>query len=152
MAYFLPFTPSIITVSLFLVDLCTGSIDKMVIVWNLLSGEPLQTLVGHSDRVCFLHVYEPTQLLRSRRGSSSDASSGKMNFMYIHAIDAMHITLTADLSTNMLPQCHCIIHLNKDHLRPHSSILCFSAVAMTTSASSGKIPCTRQRPCRYEMP
>lgn len=32
----------------------TGSIDKRVIVWSLLTGEKLQTLVGHVDRVCFL--------------------------------------------------------------------------------------------------
>lgn len=32
----------------------TGSIDRIVIVWSLLTGERLQTLVGHTDRVCFL--------------------------------------------------------------------------------------------------
>ena len=34
----------------------TGSIDTKVIVWNIFTGERMQTLIGHSNRVCFMSV------------------------------------------------------------------------------------------------
>ncbi len=37
----------------------TGSIDRMIHIWNLFTGEKVQTLVGHADRVCYIKVYEP---------------------------------------------------------------------------------------------
>jgi WD40 repeat protein len=37
----------------------SGSIDRMVIVWDLFKGIPLQKLIGHTDRVCFITTYVP---------------------------------------------------------------------------------------------
>jgi WD40 repeat protein len=37
----------------------TGSIDRLVIIWNLFTGCKVQTLVGHTDRVCFIKIYDP---------------------------------------------------------------------------------------------
>jgi WD40 repeat protein len=37
----------------------TGSIDRLVIIWNLFNGNKLQTLVGHTDRVCCIKIYDP---------------------------------------------------------------------------------------------
>jgi WD40 repeat protein len=41
----------------------TGSIDKLVIIWNLFSGEKIHTLVGHTDRVCWIKLFDPPGLL-----------------------------------------------------------------------------------------
>jgi WD40 repeat protein len=37
----------------------SGSIDRMIIVWNLFTGEPVQKLIGHNDRVCFITTFLP---------------------------------------------------------------------------------------------
>ena len=37
----------------------SGSIDRMVIIWDLFLGTPIQKLVGHTDRVCFITSYTP---------------------------------------------------------------------------------------------
>lgn len=37
----------------------TCSIDKLVMVWDLHHGICLQTLVGHTDRVCFMKIFNP---------------------------------------------------------------------------------------------
>ncbi len=35
----------------------TGSIDTMVVVWNVITGQRVQTLVGHKNRVCYLCIF-----------------------------------------------------------------------------------------------
>jgi WD40 repeat protein len=37
----------------------SGSIDRMVIVWDLFTGVPIQKLIGHNDRVCYITTYVP---------------------------------------------------------------------------------------------
>jgi WD40 repeat protein len=37
----------------------SGSIDEMIIVWNLYTGEPIRRLGGHTDRICFLTTFLP---------------------------------------------------------------------------------------------
>jgi WD40 repeat protein len=41
----------------------TGSIDKLVIIWNLFSGVKIHTLIGHTDRVCWIKLFDPPGLL-----------------------------------------------------------------------------------------
>lgn len=54
----------------------TCAIDKLVIVWNLLTGERLQTLVGHTDRVCFLTIFDPYRLPFTQSSSIGRSGSG----------------------------------------------------------------------------
>ncbi len=37
----------------------SGSIDRMVIIWDLFTGQRLQKLVGHTDRVCYINTFLP---------------------------------------------------------------------------------------------
>ena len=57
----------------------TGSIDKMIIVWSLISGERLQTLFGHQDRVCYIAIYVPPD--PPKYATSSDDPTRAINPM-----------------------------------------------------------------------
>jgi WD40 repeat protein len=37
----------------------TGSIDCLIMIWNLFTGQKIQTLIGHTDRVCWITVHAP---------------------------------------------------------------------------------------------
>jgi WD40 repeat protein len=48
----------------------SGSIDRMVIVWDLFKGVPLQKLIGHTDRVCCITTYTPPPHILSSTSST----------------------------------------------------------------------------------
>lgn len=62
-------TDSVVTLALYIPPpgkdahplVITGSIDKLVIVADLITGTRLQILVGHMDRVCYLTVFTPSK-------------------------------------------------------------------------------------------
>jgi WD40 repeat protein len=37
----------------------TGSIDRLIMIWNLFTGQKIQTLIGHTDRVCWITIHDP---------------------------------------------------------------------------------------------
>jgi WD40 repeat protein len=37
----------------------TGSVDCLIMIWNLFTGQKIQTLIGHTDRVCWITIHAP---------------------------------------------------------------------------------------------
>lgn len=58
----------------------TCSIDKLIVVWDLHAGTRLQILVGHTDRVCFMTIFQPPARRASTGTSSGIAASHPLDF------------------------------------------------------------------------